>query len=339
MDKKVEILARVYRGKSVEAIHYGAIAVVNAEGELTHYIGDPYEPFMTRSSIKPFQVMPLFVSGAADHFKFTPKQLAIMCGSHVGSDQHYEIVMQNLKTAGNSPENLKCGCHWPLGMMMEQNYPLNGEDKDPVRHNCSGKHSGFLAQARFLKDEIGEYLNPNSKTQQLVKRTLSDFCEYDFDKMHTGIDGCSAPNYPMPIYNLALGFKKIMNGDATGKVTKDILSRIREAITTYPEMVSGEKRLDLDMTRSFGGRLISKIGAESIQGIGFSDPAAGIAIKVHDGNQRALGAICLSIFKQLGYIKDIKDFPLLEKYEKPEVRNAKNKLTGYIVPEFELKKV
>jgi len=157
--------------------------------------------------------------------------------------------------------------------------------------------------------------------------------------MHTGIDGCSAPNYPMPIYNLALGFKKIMNGDATGKVTKDILSRIREAITTYPEMVSGEKRLDLDMTRSFGGRLISKIGAESIQGIGFSDPAAGIAIKVHDGNQRALGAICLSIFKQLGYIKDIKDFPLLEKYEKPEVRNAKNKLTGYIVPEFELKKV
>ncbi len=339
MDNKVEILARVYRGKAVEAIHYGAIAVVNAKGELTHYLGDPYEPFMTRSSIKPFQLMPLFISGAADHYKFTPKQLAIMCGSHVGSDEHYDVVKSNLEKAGNSPEYLKCGCHWPLGMMIEQNYPLNGEDKDSVRHNCSGKHSGFLALAKYLDDDIGEYLNPDSKTQNLIKATLSQFCEYDFDKMHYGVDGCSAPNYPLPLYNLALGFKKIMNGDATGKVSNAILDKIKEAMTTHPEMVSGEKRVDLALARSFNGKLICKVGAESVEGIAFSDPPVGIAVKVHDGNQRALAAICLSIFKQLGYIKDIKDFPLLEKYEKPEVRNVSDILTGYIIPEFELKKV
>jgi len=339
MDKKVEVLARVYRGKAVEAIHYGAIAVVNAKGELTHYVGDPYEPFMTRSSIKPFQLMPLFISGAADHYKFTPKQLAIMCGSHVGSDDHYEVVMSNLEAAGNSPDNFKCGCHWPIGMMMTQDYPLKGEDKDSVRHNCSGKHSGFLAQAKYLKDDVGEYLNPESKTQKLVKRTLSEFCEYPIEDMHYGVDGCSAPNYPMPLYNMALGFKKIMNGDATGNVTKEILSRIKEAMTTYPEMVSGEKRLDLDLSRSFKGKLISKVGAESIEGIALDDPPVGIAVKVHDGNQRALGAICLSILRQLGYIKDMKDFPLLDKFVKPEVRNVRDTLTGYIIPEFELKKV
>lgn len=339
MDNKVEVLARVYRGKAVEAIHYGAIAVVNAKGKLTHYVGDPYQPFMTRSSIKPFQIMPLFISGAADHYKFSPKQLAIMCGSHVGSDEHYNIVSQNLQIAGNSPENLKCGCHWPLGMQIDKKYPLNGEDKDPVRHNCSGKHSGFLALVKYLNDDIGEYLNPESRLQKLIKQTLSEFCEYPLEQMHCGIDGCCVPNYPMPIYNLALGFKKIMNGDATGKVTADILRRIKEAMTTYPEMVSGEKRLDLDLSRSFKGKLISKVGAESVEGIAFSDPPVGIAVKVHDGNQRALGAICLSIFKQLGYIKNIKDFPLLEKYEKPEVRNVSDILTGHIVPEFELKKV
>ena len=157
--------------------------------------------------------------------------------------------------------------------------------------------------------------------------------------MYCGVDGCSAPNYPLPLYNMALGFKKIMNGDATGKVTADILKRIKEAMTTYPEMVSGEKRLDLDLSQSFEGKLISKVGAESIEGIAFSDPPVGIAVKIHDGNQRALGAICLSIFKQLGYIKDIKDFPLLGKYEKPEVRNVSDILTGFIIPEFELKKV
>ena len=92
MIKDVEILARVYRGEAVEAIHYGAIAVVDGDGRLTHYVGDPYEPFMTRSSIKPFQLMPLLVTGAADNYGFAPRQLAVMCGSHVGSDDHHQAL-------------------------------------------------------------------------------------------------------------------------------------------------------------------------------------------------------------------------------------------------------
>ncbi|RKX28603.1 MAG: asparaginase [Candidatus Zixiibacteriota bacterium] len=339
MTSDINILARVYRGEAVEAVHYGAIAIVDGDGKLTHYVGDPHQPFMTRSSIKPFQIMPLLVSGAADHYGFTQRQLAIMCGSHTGSDDHYEVVMSNLRLAGNEPEDLQCGCHWPLGMMIDKKYPLDGEDKDPVRHNCSGKHSGFLALARFLDEAKEEYLNPNSQVQRMVKQILSDFCEYPEDKMPVGIDGCSAPNYPLPLFNLALGFMKIANLQSGGGVSADILSRIRDAMTTYPEMVSGEKRFDFDLARSFPSRLICKVGAESIEIIGLSDPPLGITIKIHDGNQRALGAVCVSVLKQLGIIKNMKDYPLLAKHERPEIRNYRDTLTGHISAEFELKEI
>ncbi|MFH1374045.1 MAG: asparaginase [bacterium] len=339
MSKSPEILARVYRGDAVEAVHYGAIAVVNGKGRLTHAVGDPHEPFMTRSSIKPFQLMPLLVSGAADHYGFTPRQLAVMCGSHTGGDDHHRVVSSNLGLADCGPENLRCGCHWPLGMQTDKKYPLDGEDQDPVRHNCSGKHSGFLALTRFFGDDVEEYLNPASRTQQMAKRILSDFCAYPVEKMPTGTDGCSAPNWPLPPYNLALGFMKLANRQADAGVSAEILSRIRGAMTTYPEMVSGEKRLDLDLARSFSPRLICKVGAESIEGIGLSDPPLGIAVKIYDGNQRALGAVCVSVLKQLGIIENIEGFPLLIRHKRPEIRNYRDFLTGHIETEFELREV
>ncbi|MCH7690211.1 MAG: asparaginase, partial [candidate division Zixibacteria bacterium] len=82
MKNQPDTLAKVYRGTAVEAVHNGSIAVVNEQGELTHYVGDPEMVTSMRSSVKPFQALPLLLSGGFDHFGFSVKQLAIMCASH-----------------------------------------------------------------------------------------------------------------------------------------------------------------------------------------------------------------------------------------------------------------
>ncbi|MEW6050560.1 MAG: asparaginase [Candidatus Zixiibacteriota bacterium] len=332
------LAARVFRGDAVEAIHYATIAIVNAEGKLTHYLGDPFQPFMTRSSIKPFQLAPLITTGAADHYKFSNEQLAIMAGSHSGTDAHRVVVMSNLQKAGNKPEMLQCGAHPPIFMQQENIYPRNDEDKDPVRHNCSGKHSGFLALARFMGVDVSEYLNPESKSQKLVKKTLAEICEYPEDKMTVGIDGCSAPNFSLPMNNLALGFRKLAHPNGCGTDIRKALDRIRNAMQEHPFMFSGDKRPDLVLMYSFPHRIVCKGGAEAVQAIGFSDPPLGIAIKIHDGNARALMAICVEVLKQLGIVANMDDFEYLIKYEQPEVRNNRGLLTGYIKTDFVLKK-
>ncbi len=334
-----EIGARIYRGRSVEATHYASIAVVDGAGTLTHALGDPYLVTMTRSSIKPFQLAPLVMTGAADHYKFSNEQLAIMSGSHSGTDEHRVVVQSNLERAGNRPEDLKCGAHLPLYMQIENLYPRDSEDKDPVRHNCSGKHSGFLALARFMGVAAEDYLDPESKSQKLIKKTIAEICEYDQEKMYIGTDGCSAPNYPLPLASLALGFMKLANPDRCPNDLGKALKRIGDAITQAPYMVSGLKRLDYNLMISFHGTIVCKGGAEGLQGIGFSNPPIGIAIKVHDGNARALGAICVEALKQLGILRNMGDYPELYRYEKPEVRSNRDLVTGHIVPEFKLKEV
>jgi len=333
----VDAGAVVYRGKSVEAVHYASIAVVDGSGQLIHWLGDPLLVTMTRSSIKPFQLLPTILTGAADRFGYVDHNLSIMAGSHSGTDEHIAVVRENLAKASNDPRMLKCGAHWPIEMQNEMIFPRNGEERDPIRHNCSGKHSGFLALARHLGVDVAHYLDPETEGQRLVKQAIADICEYSPDKMTVGIDGCSAPNYPLPLANLALGFMKLAT--ATGGEDSFVaLSRVRKAMVAYPLLFSGKNRLDFNLMQSYPGRMICKGGAESLQAIGFSDPPLGIAVKIHDGGFRALGAICFETLRQLDLLKSLADHPLLMQYERPEILNAAGIVTGYIVPSFKLRR-
>ncbi|MDH3938699.1 MAG: asparaginase, partial [candidate division Zixibacteria bacterium] len=183
-----------------------------------------------------------------------------------------------------------------------------------------------------------EYINPESKTQKLVKQAVSDFCEYPIEKMPTGVDGCSAPNFPLPLLNIARAFMRLANVDSDDLIVRAALTRIRDAMRSYPEMVSGRHRLDLALMRSFEHNIVCKVGGESIEGVGLAEPSVGIAVKVHDGNWRAMGAIIIEALKQLDIIKNIEHYPFMKKHEQPEVRNARKIVTGRIVPSFKLRK-
>ena len=335
-----DVAARVYRGDVIEAQHCADIAVVDETGKLTHYFGNPDAVYMTRSSVKPFQVLPLIRTGAFAKLGFSSEQLAIMCASHNGTDKHREVVQSNLWRAGNHPEDLQCGTHVPMGMELEGVCPAAGEDKDPLRHNCSGKHSGFLALAGFLGDPVAEYLNPKSRTQQLVKEAVAEICQYPAEKIEVGIDGCSAPVFSLPLIHLAIGMKNLAIPQAQDAKTREALGMVKAAMTEHPYLVSGDRRFDYDLMRSFPGRAIAKVGAEAIEAIGFSDPPIGICVKIIDGSGgRALGPVCVHVLRQLGIIDQFEDHIHLTGYAGPEVRNCRNLLTGRIVVDFQLKKV
>ncbi len=340
-----DIVAKVYRGEREEAIHYGTIAVVDKDGNLTHYVGDPSLFTFTRSSAKPFQLIPLIETGAADKYGFSPKQLSIMCGSHTGTDEHRAVVQTNLDTAENDDEKLKCGSHLPIYMMLSGKYPKHNEHLDRVRHNCSGKHSGFLALAKYLGEDVAEYLNPQSKTQQMVLDAIADTYDYPREKITLATDGCSAPNFGMPLIHTAVAFMKLATsqvlatGTSTGKVKPETLKRVRDAMVEFPEMVSGEGRFDLALSRTFPGNIVCKVGAEAIEGIGFSDPPIGIAVKIHDGNQRALYPVCVEILRQLGILTDIDTAEHIKSFYEAGIFNYMKILTGRVKAEFSLKKV
>jgi L-asparaginase II len=330
--------AVVTRGGGVEAWHAAAVAVVDGSGRVVRALGDPELATFTRSAIKPLQALPLCLTGAADAFGLDAEELALAAASHDGSDVHRAVAERMLAKAGAGTADLQCGAHWPIGMRTAGRHPCAGEDRDPLRHNCSGKHAGFLAVARTLGVAFERYLDPDSPVQRAVRRAVADACEIDEASLQVATDGCSAPNFAMPLSALARGFKNLATRGPAGTPLDAALARVRGAIQADPLMVSGAQRFDAQLMRAFGGRVVCKGGAEGLEAIGFSDPPLGIAVKVLDGGERAGPPICIAVLRALGLIAGETPEPLAAR-ERPVLTNHQGLETGAIVAGVKLETV
>jgi L-asparaginase II len=322
--------AVVTRAAGIDAWHFACVAVVDGDGRITHAVGNPELVTFARSAIKPFQVLPLLMSGACDALGIDDEEIALAAGSHDGSDLHRSVAARLLAKAGLDSAALQCGAHWPIGLRGANRYPLAGEDRDPLRNNCSGKHAGFLALARTLGVPPESYLRTDSAVQRMVTSAVAGACEIDETRLLTGVDGCGAPNFAMPLSALARGIKNLATRESSGAPLDAALERVRKAMQAHPMLASGEKRFDHEMMRAFGKRAVCKVGAEGLQAIGFSDPPLGIVVKILDGADRALPPICMAILSQLGLIGTEPPLELAGRV-RPVVRNHQGLESGLVM--------
>src|SRR5699024_6026287 len=104
---------QVYRGKYIESSHDVHIAVVSAKGNLLASYGDPNRLTFARSSMKPFQAIPIVESGALEAFNLSEKELSLFCASHSGEPFHIKSVEEVLEKIKLEECNLQCGTHIP----------------------------------------------------------------------------------------------------------------------------------------------------------------------------------------------------------------------------------
>src|SRR5881628_3625391 len=134
-----EPLVAIVRGDVDESVHYGAIAVTDADGCLAASAGSARALTFMRSSAKPLQAIPLLESGAADHFRLTPAEIAVVIGSHSGEPRHVEMVRSILSKIGLGEDQLMCGTHAPFHPPTAKRLAEEGIRPSVLHSNCSGK--------------------------------------------------------------------------------------------------------------------------------------------------------------------------------------------------------
>ncbi len=320
-------LVATTRGGHVECIHYGSIAVVDASGHLIAGAGEPESLNFTRSALKPLQALPFVEDGGMERFGFTSHELALMCASHGGESIHVATAERMLKRIDAGATDLQCGSHPPGYYSATGTYMPAHLHWSRLHHNCSGKHSGFLAWCRLHRQPLATYLERDSPLQQRIRDTVQSFAP-GVD-LPVGTDGCSAPNYALPLTRLAYAFARL----ATRATSS--LAALAFAMTRHPDLVSGTARSDLALMQAGGADWVSKIGADGVQAIGVRSKGIGIAVRIADGNPRALHVATVAALKQLGLIDDIEASPLATMADSV-VRNHRRLAVGRIEPIFEL---
>jgi L-asparaginase II len=323
-DAPSEVLIEVTRGELVESVHRGAAAVVASDGRLLYSVGDPWLITHMRSAAKPMQIIALLEGGGVERFGFTEQEVAVMIASHNGEDIHVATVQNILQKIGKTEADLACGAHYPTGKQAARALRERGEPPSQLHNNCSGKHSGMLALAVMHGWPTEGYYKPGHPVQQAIRQAVVEISDVPDQRLITAVDGCSAVEYAMPLYHMALGFARLVD-----RTYADFSAARRAAAATavaamraYPEMIGGNPeplRIDtvlIAQSNSGGLRpLISKVGAEGVHCLGLlpvaddalpaHDPALGgglgVAVKVADGDEgnRARNLIIIEELRQL----------------------------------------
>lgn len=316
------LLASVYRGDTVESVHYGHFVLVDTAGRTLLHGGDPETAIHLRSCAKPFQIIPLLESGAVEAFGFAEQELAVACASHNGAPRHVAAVEAMLAKAGLHAGLLQCGVHRPLGI--DAGAPVADPPYSALHNNCSGKHTAMLAGCKYLGLPLENYFDPAHPYQQKILQKISHYSALPEKDIGIAVDGCSAPEFVLPLKNLAHMYAQLAVG--ADRFTR----RIYEVMCRHPEMVAGEGRFDTALMQALRGKVVAKIGAEGVRCLAIRHPQPmGLVLKVADGAKRAVPPVVLQLLRHLRVFNE-NEFSALKPYAAPAIRNHRGMLVGRV---------
>lgn len=297
-------LAAVRRGALIESVHRGRFAACDPTGDVLDSSGDPEGYAYIRSCAKPFQAIPLLLSGVAEAFGFTDEELAVACASHSGEERHVSLVRSILEKAGLSEESLQNGPHPPFHGPSAQRLARSGEAPSSVHGNCSGKHAGMLALCVHERWGTEDYRDPQHPAQRRILEVVTEVCGLRQDEVLLGGDGCGVPSFAMPLKNLATGFARLISGDNLPGELSEACGQISRIMRENPYLIAGTGRFDTDLVH--GSELLVKGGAEGMFACG-SPSGWGLTIKVTDGSGRAVRPAALSVLSRRGVETALKE--------------------------------
>ncbi len=276
-----QVLAEVTRSEVVESVHAGHLVLLNSDGSILLQRGDPTLNIYPRSSLKSIQASAMVRAGLA----LEPRLLALVCASHAGTPMHQQGVQAILETAGLDEHLLQCILDRPLDEELRSiSVPTR------LAMNCSGKHAGMLATSLINGWPIDSYLDPDHPLQAVIKTEVEAMSGESV--VLTSVDGCGAPLFLISLLGLARAVRNLTI--STDPVHQSVIAACR----SFPVMVSGHGRLATRMMQEVEG-LFMKDGAEAVNVASLPDGRT-FAVKISDGNQRAMSAISTAALKYFG---------------------------------------
>lgn len=342
------MLVEVHRGDTVESRHRGHIVQVDARGGVIRAVGAPSVDVLLRSCVKPFGVVALIESGAADDLALTPAELAIMCASHTGEDKHVRTLQSIFRRASVTQASLLCGTDGaPTDTLTATRLARDGETPGPIRHGCSGFHAASILMSAYAGWSIEDYVDPRHPSQVAVRETVARLFGRKPDSLRASTDNCGVQTYEVTLLELARAY--LLLADPEGPAVDEAraksaaaLLRLRDAMMSEPDMVGGTyDHLDTELMRRRPGRLVAKAGADGMRAMGIvgrdGAEASAIAIKIDDGDlsRRAIKASSVEALAQVGLL-DERDLRVLAAYHHPTVFTLRGDEAATALPRFDL---
>jgi L-asparaginase II len=319
-------VVEVLRGSIIESRHRVHVAVVDGTGRVYFFANPQRRATFARSAVKPIQALPLVEDRVTERFGIMPEEVALACGSHSGEAFHVDAARRLLRKAGLGEELLACGPHPPIHDGSARSLARRGESPARVHNNCSGKHAGMLALARFHGWPLEGYHRSEHPVQRRMLAEVAHWSGVPAEEIPTAVDGCGIVTFSLPLSALATAFARLA-AHARKEYSSDPGYRIVRAMLRHPEYVGGTGRMCTELMRHTAGRIFAKVGAEGVYCAGIPGAELGIALKVEDGSRRGAEPALLAVLRHLSMLSE-DELAELARFAEPDVINTRGEVVG-----------
>ena len=235
-----------------------------------------------------------------EKYGITATESALFLASQRGEIYHQEALISLLGKIPIDENELICAASYPLNEEPKTQYIQQGFEKRKLFHNCAGKHLGFLTACLANGFDVKQYCHPDHPLQQMIKKYIAYLSEYDVERIHTGIDGCGAPVFAIPLKNMAIAYLKL----ARPELIDD--QRIREAVIKLTGVMNQENHIIASQNFICTALLqdpniVAKGGAQGVYCFSLRKEGLSFALKIMNGSESPWPNVIASILEQIQY--------------------------------------
>ena len=291
-------LFTIRRSGRLEVVVYGIVSVVTGRDcQSLMAAGDTDFELWSRSLLKPWQLLTNFKILKSHYPALQDKHFALFMASHSADADHLQALEEIIEICGLDEGQLLCPPARPLDGATRALMKERGEKPQRRYHNCSGKHSGYLAAVKAQAGNMGNYLIEAEAHHSRLKNILSLLTGRQSESFTATTDGCQLPNYALSTRELSLAYMTLLNRNTLPAAAQaselfENYEQLGSLMLAYPQMISGLGRLDYKiMAREIfadAPPMVAKEGADGLLGIGVAasekyPDGVGIAIKLSSG--------------------------------------------------------
>ena len=297
------------RGGLPETTHEVAAVAVRAQdgprAAPTWAVGAPIGSTW-RSAAKPLQLW-ASLEALGDPPDLDAEDLAIGASSHSGQDLHLARVRGLLRRFDLSEALLQCGAEPPAHLPTAQALVRQGRPFLALHNDCSGKHAFMLAACRARGWSTETYLSPEHPLHRRIAQLGRD---WSGEVPALAVDGCGLPTLWLPLVGMARVWARLA-GSMASPALDPRLSAIGQAMAAWPELTSGDGRIDLAVHRRATEPFVGKIGARGVFCVALPARGLGVCIKVLDGDEDALAVAIEAVLDRVapGLLAPAEDWP------------------------------
>ena len=282
-----QLNVELFRDGNLESNHI--VNFYNSKSGLDDY-------FFPRSSVKPFQIIPLlYILSDQDEINLTDQEIALFASSHSGEELHTNLLLKTSEKYNLNLEYLICGIQRPFHDDTADQILNNNNNFSKIHNNCSGKHLSMLLYSKVLNVDLQNYYKIDHKTQKNINEFFHEI--FQTKDISYGIDGCGLPAIRLKASNFINSVKYIKNSKYS-----ELWNRVFNAYVKFPEIIGGTNRADTNLIKNSNSALLAKSGAEGVMFVTNNEES--FLFKCLDGSKRGVDLASSYYLKNIGIVNN-----------------------------------